>query len=91
MLTSAVSELCRTSGGGEGASLTRARHATHLRAAADHLRSYLSEDDQGSLEVDAAIAAQHLRRALAEVGAIGGKVSSEQILDVIFADFCIGK
>ena len=88
LLTSIVSDLCQTSGG-ESASLTRARHATHLRSAAAHLSDYL--EGGGCEGEDAAIAAQHLRRALNEVGAIGGKVAVERILDVIFADFCIGK
>ena len=37
------------------------------------------------------ICAHHLRKAVREIGFVSGKVSSDKILDVIFADFCIGK
>ena len=37
------------------------------------------------------IRAEHLRLALLEIGAILGFVDIEQILDVLFRDFCIGK
>lgn len=40
---------------------------------------------------DFAIAAQQLRNALRYLGLIIGEVSTEEILDVIFKDFCIGK
>ena len=48
------------------------------------------EDAEAGIR-DYAVSGQHLRLALRELGQISGKVSSEQILDVIFADFCIGK
>lgn len=40
---------------------------------------------------DLAIAAQYLRSAIRCIGQISGHVNSEEILDVIFRDFCIGK
>ena len=40
---------------------------------------------------DIVLASQALRRALREIGKITGKITSEEILDVIFKDFCIGK
>jgi tRNA modification GTPase len=40
---------------------------------------------------DTVLAAQLLRKALRHIGKITGHVSTEQILDVIFKDFCIGK
>jgi tRNA modification GTPase len=36
-------------------------------------------------------AAHQLRMAVSAIGHITGHVSTEQILDVIFKDFCIGK
>ena len=36
-------------------------------------------------------AAEELRVAIREVGRITGKVGIEDILDVVFSDFCIGK
>ena len=40
---------------------------------------------------DVVLAAEKLRLAVGEVGQITGAVSAEDILDVIFRDFCIGK
>jgi len=40
---------------------------------------------------DIVLASEALRRALREIGKLTGKVASEEILDVIFRDFCIGK
>lgn len=40
---------------------------------------------------DLAICAEDLRRAVHHLGKITGHVTTEQILDVIFRDFCIGK
>lgn len=40
---------------------------------------------------DYAIAAQELRNGLRCLAQITGEVSTEEILDVIFKDFCIGK
>lgn len=37
------------------------------------------------------LAAEELRLALREIGRITGKIDVEQVLDVIFRDFCIGK
>ncbi|MGD9650670.1 MAG: hypothetical protein AB7U41_07795, partial [Dongiaceae bacterium] len=36
-------------------------------------------------------AAEDLRYATAEIGRITGRVDVEDLLDVIFKDFCIGK
>ena len=80
-----VARLCHLTTG-EEPSLTRQRHVNHVRKACHHLEDFL-EDQSG----DAAIKSQHLRLAIKEIGGVAGMVSSEQILDVIFADFCIGK
>lgn len=42
-------------------------------------------------QIDFAMCAHHLREAHRCIGHITGKVNTEQILDVIFRDFCIGK
>lgn len=36
-------------------------------------------------------AAEEMRMAIREIGKITGKVGVEEILDVVFRDFCIGK
>jgi tRNA modification GTPase len=35
--------------------------------------------------------AEHLRAAITSLGRLTGRVDVEDILDVIFRDFCIGK
>ena len=37
------------------------------------------------------LAAEELRAAIREIGRITGRVGVEEILDVVFRDFCIGK
>lgn len=44
-------------------------------------------EDERSIE----LAAEELRAAIGQLGRITGKVGIEEILDVIFKDFCIGK
>jgi tRNA modification GTPase len=41
--------------------------------------------------MDMEMVAEDLRLAIRELGRITGRVDVEQILDVIFRDFCIGK
>lgn len=69
----------------EGALITRERHRRHLQRCAGHLDSFL----QGTLPMDAA--AEELRLASLELGRVTGRVDVEELLDVIFKDFCIGK
>jgi tRNA modification GTPase len=57
-----------------------------VEKACRHLQDYLNYSDS-----DLAIACSLLRNAAREIGFMTGKVSAEHILDVIFADFCIGK
>ena len=40
---------------------------------------------------DLVIVSSHLRMALREIGKVTGRVTSEDVLDVIFKEFCIGK
>ncbi|KAJ9600798.1 hypothetical protein L9F63_001010 [Diploptera punctata] len=68
--------------------LTQARHRKHLTDCVMCLDEYLRICIDGG---DSVLAAQQLRKALRQIGKITGHVSTEQILDVIFKDFCIGK
>jgi tRNA modification GTPase len=64
--------------------LTRARHREALEAAAAALRR--------SCEADLPeLRAEDLRLAWRSLGRITGRVDVEDLLDVIFADFCLGK
>ncbi|MBN3317106.1 GTPB3 GTPase, partial [Atractosteus spatula] len=67
-------------------SLTQARHRSHLQKCCQGLAQY-----RWYRERDLALAAEGLRLALTSLGRITGRVGAEEILDVIFRDFCIGK
>ena len=75
--------------GSEGAVITRARHRRHVEAAADALARFEVLSGQGYMALD--MAAEELRLAASELGRITGAIDVEDVLDVLFADFCIGK
>ncbi|XP_022353930.1 tRNA modification GTPase GTPBP3, mitochondrial isoform X3 [Enhydra lutris kenyoni] len=64
--------------------LTRARHQHHLQGCLDALGHYRQTKDL-------ALAAEALRLARGHLGRITGGGSTEEILDIIFRDFCVGK
>ncbi|KAH7966846.1 hypothetical protein HPB49_019880 [Dermacentor silvarum] len=66
--------------------LTQERHRRHLDQCLKHLKLFGAE-----VRHDSVIGAEHLRIALSHLGRITGRVFTEEILDVIFRDFCIGK
>ncbi|KAL1430964.1 hypothetical protein MTO96_014383 [Rhipicephalus appendiculatus] len=66
--------------------LTQERHRRHLEQCLKHLKLFSTE-----VRHDSVIGAEHLRIALTHLGKITGRVFTEEILDVIFRDFCIGK
>jgi len=72
--------------GAEQALVTRARHRAIL-VAVQHLLSDALTGTNGQEE----LLAEQLRRAATELGRLTGRVDVEDILDVIFRDFCIGK
>ena len=81
-LQQAVAErLGRNSG---GPTLTRARHREALIEARDNLGRALNADAPE-------LAAEDVRLSLRALGRITGRVDVEDLLDVIFRDFCIGK
>lgn len=69
---------------GAAPSLTRLRHRQALEACRDSLARALAADE-------AALAAEDLRLAIRALGRITGQVDVEDLLDVIFKEFCIGK
>lgn len=71
-------------GGSETALITRARHREALTEACGALGRAL--DGCG-----AELWAEDLRHALAALGRVAGRVDVDDVLDVIFRDFCIGK
>ncbi len=74
--------------GSEFPAATRARHRRDLTAAHDHLRRALDEFD-GGMAVE--LAAEDVRLAARCLARIGGRIDAEDVLDRVFARFCIGK
>jgi tRNA modification GTPase len=68
------------------APLTQARHRTALEECLGHLDRALSSGEIGS-----ELRAEDVRLAMRALGRITGRVDVEDLLDVIFRDFCIGK
>lgn len=64
--------------------LTRARHQHHLQCCLDALGHYTHTQDL-------ALAAEALRVARGHLARLTGGGGSEEILDIIFRDFCVGK
>ena len=70
--------------------ITRARHREHLKRCACALEAFEEYAAQGeSAPLD--LAAEEIRIAAEELGRITGRIDVEELLDVIFRDFCIGK
>ena len=67
--------------------ITRERHRQHLISCVQHLENF--ENKKSTLDFDKA--AEDLRLSTRHLGMIVGKVDVEELLDSIFADFCIGK
>jgi tRNA modification GTPase len=81
-ITAAARE--KLEGGGEAPLLTRARHREMLEEAAAALARAETQDAPE-------LFAEDLRLAVRAIGRIAGRVDVEDLLDVIFRDFCIGK
>lgn len=73
-------------GGGEPAVVTRERHRRALEDAADSLRRAV-----GHAEGHEDLMAEDLRLSARALARLTGRIDVEDILDVIFRDFCIGK
>lgn len=71
----------------EEPALTRGRHREAVEVAAGHLRSFLGAGEGSAVE----LRAEDLRLASRELGRITGHVDVEEVLDVVFNEFCIGK
>jgi tRNA modification GTPase len=71
---------------GEAPVITQARHREALEDCLAGLQDHLAQD-----VLAAELAAEDLRRAANALGRITGRVDPEQVLDQIFARFCIGK
>ncbi|KAL0089164.1 tRNA modification GTPase TrmE [Phycomyces blakesleeanus] len=66
--------------------ITQARHRHHLEECVQGLDAYLAMPAQ-----DIVLSAEELRQAANALGRITGRVDVEDVLDVLFGQFCIGK
>ncbi len=69
--------------------LTRERHLRGIREARDEVLAFLDGWSSGALP--ATVAAVHLQAARDALASLIGAIGTEDILDRVFADFCIGK
>ena len=67
-----------------GAAITRERYRVALKQCVEHLKSALQVEE---LELKT----EDLRLAARALGRITGRIEVDELLDVIFKDFCIGK
>jgi len=63
---------------------TRARHRQAMEKAVEHLRLSLTDGPDE-------LVSEELRSALSSLDSLVGRVDVESVLDVIFAEFCLGK
>ncbi len=69
--------------------ITRERHQRGLREARDEVALFLDGWSSGALP--APVAASHLLSAREALSELVGSISIDDVLDRVFADFCIGK
>lgn len=68
--------------------LTQQRHRENLQKCVNCLKSFKIKKEDS---IDLALIAEEIRQASKWIGFLTGQVTTEEILDVIFRDFCIGK
>jgi tRNA modification GTPase len=84
-----IAELARHAGerlGGDSPALTRLRHRQLLKRAHAALTAAL-----GAPSASPELVAENVRVALTKIGRVTGRVDLDDLLDVVFRDFCIGK
>ena len=69
--------------------MTRARHQAAVSRAATELTTFLDVLDAETLP--ASIAAIHVRAAADALAEMIGVIGTEDVLDVVFRQFCVGK
>jgi tRNA modification GTPase len=76
----------KAAGAGETPAITQLRHRQHIETCLEALsKVHLSGD------MDTELAAEQLRLAADALGRIVGRIDPEDVLDQVFARFCIGK
>jgi len=69
--------------------LTRARHQAAVAGAVEELERFRQALSEGAIPMS--IAAIHVRRAADLLGELIGVLHTEDVLDVVFRQFCVGK
>ncbi|XP_018054709.1 PREDICTED: tRNA modification GTPase GTPBP3, mitochondrial [Atta colombica] len=87
-LTDHFSNICGNPSA-ECPTISQARHRNHLDQCLRHLQKYF--EFCTNEQHDMAIAAEEIHKAMRELGRITGHVSTDEILNIIFKNFCIGK
>jgi tRNA modification GTPase len=72
--------------GADFPAVTRERHRRRLAEAREHLLRA-----RAGLELGPELAAEDVRLAARALGRVAGRIDAEDVLDVVFASFCIGK
>jgi tRNA modification GTPase len=88
LLATLTARVGALAGVGDAPRLTRARHRQAVADAVQALARFLLRADEAA---ELALLAEDLRLAARAVGGINGAVGVEDVLDRIFATFCIGK
>ncbi len=84
LISAIIGRLQNMVGGSDAPALTRARHREALQLARVSLERFMTAPLPE-------LAAEDLRLAIRAIGSITGRVDVEDLLDMIFRDFCIGK
>src|SRR5690606_19171187 len=74
-------------GPADSALVTRERHRQALQGVVDALNRARALPPQGSED----LVAEELRAAATALGRLTGRIDVEDVLDVVFRDFCVGK
>jgi tRNA modification GTPase len=72
--------------GADFPAVTRERHRRRLGEAREHLMRA-----RAALDLGPELAAEDVRLAARALGRVAGRIDAEDVLDVVFASFCIGK
>ncbi|MGE3714722.1 MAG: tRNA uridine-5-carboxymethylaminomethyl(34) synthesis GTPase MnmE [Alphaproteobacteria bacterium] len=83
LLAAITKTISKTVGAGQPAIITRARHRQMLEQARGHLNAW-------NTRLPLELACEELRQAAVAIGKITGKIQVDELLDVIFKQFCIG-
>jgi tRNA modification GTPase len=75
----------------EPALVTRERQRQRLGEVSAALRNAIARAGQGDELLAEDLLAEDLRHALAGLGRLTGRLDVEEVLDVIFREFCVGK